>query len=96
MNFNHIRLGLALLWGTVAVLLLGRDVLAPGVFDRFDQNYLNTGLALAGLLAAYNLVRWYLDFRKTRRRAGPPNPLAKRPANGHGGEYHPEFDFDKR
>lgn len=95
---NHIRLGLAALWGVTAVALLGRAWLFPAdAFDRFDPAFLNTGGTLAAVLTAYNLLRWYLDFRKGgRRRPAPVNPLAVKRVEPPSDGANPELDVERK
>lgn len=90
------RLAFAGLMGVVgAALLLRHTLFRPEVFGQFDATALNTGGTLAVVLAAYNLYRSWLAFRRTRRYSAPLNPLARRPSEPPR-EYNPDFDFTTR
>jgi hypothetical protein len=89
-----LRLTFAALWaGFAAVLLLREKVFPPEALAGRDPAFLDAGGYLAALLAVYNVVRWWLGFRR-RKRVAPVNPLA-RPPRVSPSEYHPELDFTK-
>lgn len=89
-----LRLTFAALWvGLAALLLLRNHLLPPEAVAGRDPAFLDAGGYLAAVLAVYNVVRWWLGFRR-RKRAAPVNPLA-RPPRTQPPEYHPELDFTK-
>ncbi len=89
-----LRLTFAVLWaGFAAVLLLRERLFPPEALAGRDPAFLDAGGYLAALLAIYNVVRWWLGFRR-RKRAAPVNPLARLPRT-QPPEYHPELDFTK-
>ncbi|MEO2090124.1 MAG: hypothetical protein ABGY75_11585 [Gemmataceae bacterium] len=90
-----LRLTFAVLWaGFAAVLLLRNHLLPPAALVGRDPAFLDAGGYLAALLAVYNVVRWWLGFRRRRKRMTPVNPLA-RPPRAQPPEYHQELDFIK-
>ncbi len=88
MNLNLL---LAFFWVFIAIVLLAIKVSGRGDLLGDGPN-LNIGLVLAGLLTAYNLVRWWAS-RMNRR--PPPAPPRRRHVDEPPPEYNPALDFTR-
>jgi hypothetical protein len=95
MRFLHWRVVLGLFWLVTAVgLFLREELLPPDLLANYRGRNLAFGAWLALLLAGWNLARWYQAESMRRRVTSDRKPLRPQPGAA-GGEYNPEFDFQK-
>ena len=90
MYIGVLRLGFAIFWFAMAILLTFRNTLAPEQFGgAISARNLDLGAFLAVALAGWNLVRWYFGRRRTVKQ----NPIPSRELPDREEEYIPELDF---
>lgn len=90
MYIGVLRLGFAIFWFAMAILLTFRNTLAPEQFGgQISARNLDLGAFLAVALAGWNLVRWYFGRRRTVKQ----NPIPSRELPDRKEEYIPELDF---
>jgi hypothetical protein len=100
MNVSVLRLGFAVFWLALAMLLFLRRTMAPdGAAERLGFVSLDVAALLAVVLSLWNFARWYMG------RSRPPaewpvrqhrRPLEPRRDSERVEEYNPEFDFTRQ
>lgn len=82
-------------WGllTLAILLRGQ-LFEPATLDRIPVRNWSVATFVCGLLAIWNVARWYQANQARRLRAARP-ALRSNADAPRGYEYNPEFDFQK-
>ena len=92
---RHWQLLAAGFWGTLAlVILLRTELFPPGSLDRVPVRNWTVANLVCGLLAIWNVARWYQILQA--RREQPVRPALQPRAEGQRGyEYNPELDFQK-
>jgi heme A synthase len=96
MTVRHIRLALGLFFLVAGLALLAFRFGAPEAAARLnDPTRLFLGGLLALALGGLNVARWYAGWIAFERAATP----VRRPFEAdqaEGGEYNPEFDFNRQ
>ena len=91
MNIGILRIGFAIFWFAIAIVLIFRTTLAPDQFARISGQNLELAAILALALGFWNGVRWYLG----RVRVVPQKPIPSRNLPDRKEEYIPELDFTR-
>jgi hypothetical protein len=94
MKVRNLRLAMCVFFAMCATLLFLRDELAPDLAAKFRPDKLTLGAWFALVLAAWNGVRWYVDWAASRQPRAV-NPLSvKMPRREEG--QNPELDFESK
>lgn len=96
MSLNRIRLAMGILFLLLAVFILLRGWLAPGLDARFDSTRLWLGGLLALVFAGLNFARWYSMYAyQQARRTAVRTPLQPDPSATAPEPPNPDLDFTK-
>lgn len=96
MGISVFRLGMAIMWLTMAVGLYFRSYLPedfrPKIFDGHNADLL---MVVGFVLGLWNLVRWYASRNRSVDEVEEPKPRRRIVEAERPHEYLPEFDFTK-
>jgi hypothetical protein len=92
---RHWQLLAAVMWGVMAVAVLLRGALFPAEsLDRVPVRNWTVANLICGLLAIWNVARWYQGVQSRGEKPLRPALQPKPDARG-GYEYNPDLDFQK-